>query len=82
MIPTCPDMPVLTELPVLTMTYHCGIDIALVKGRRYHYCEKCEGWIEGDAITIEDANMNMVYYCKRLGHELAFVGYAYAQINY
>jgi hypothetical protein len=74
MIPIHPDIPVLTDLPVATMTYYCGIDIALVKGKRYHYCKKCEGWIEGDVITVPK-DMGIIYYCRRLGHELKFVGY-------
>lgn len=77
-----PDMPVLYTLPVEYNQYPCGIDVALVNGRRYHYCEECGGWLEGDVQSVLEnssgpmaGRVGRAYYCRRMGHELGFVGY-------
>lgn len=49
----------------------------------YHFCPKCEGWIEGDANkypvnTLDSRHLagrqGDEYYCRRCGYQIAFIG--------
>lgn len=81
MLPIYPNIPVLIEMPdgaCIAEIHPCRIMVILSKGKRYYYCKKCGGWIEGDVIVVLQENtsrIGSIYYCRRLGHELAFVGY-------
>jgi hypothetical protein len=81
-----PDLSFLRTLPltVSESTDSNCIRFCFIDGIKYHFCHMCGGWIKGDVVEylvdergILCGKTGTGYYCRRLGHELAFIGKCY-----
>lgn len=81
------SLPVLKELPPgqqrVQDSWLGGAKTGYVNGEPYHWCDRCGGWIEGEAneYSVNTLNSSMLcgrrgkeYYCRRCGEEIGFMG--------
>lgn len=61
--------------------FESKLKTAFVAGKSYHWCDRCNGWIEGEAQEYEVNSLRPLsgrrgkeYNCRRCGEEIVFVG--------